>query len=59
MEQTEFDWAHMWLEEGVHLYWLRTKLKVCFTWVFDLPRPLSLLFYSSVLFLCPNPLTIF
>ena len=47
-EQTAFDWAHTLLEEGGAPALAEDKAQGLLAQVFGLPRPLPLLFYSSV-----------
>ena len=53
-EQAEFNWAQTRLEEGGAPVLAGDKAQGLLAKVFGLPRPLPLLFYSSVLFLCPG-----
>ena len=53
MEQAEFNWAHTWLEGGEPAL-TEAKTQGLLAQVFGLPRPLSLLFYSSDLSPCPG-----
>ena len=54
MKQAEFDWACTWLEEGGAPVLAEDKAQGLLAQVFGLPMPLPLLFYASVLFLCPS-----
>ena len=53
-EQAKFNWACTWLEEGGTHVLGEDKAQGLLSQVFGLPRPFSVLLYSSVLFLCPN-----
>ena len=53
-EKAEFDWAHTWLEDEGAPALAEDKAQGLFVQVFCLLRPPSLLFYSSVLFPCPD-----
>ena len=55
LEQARFDWACVWMEEGVSPALAKSKDQGLFIQVFCLPDPLFFFVLFSTLFLCPGP----